>query len=73
MSDLCESGSVEQDADVIVLLHNEDYYRDKEDGYTPTGIMELVVAKQRNGPTGVVPMVFLKSCTRFESAAIGFA
>ncbi len=71
MSDLCESGSVEQDADVIVLLHNEDYYRDKEDGYTPTGIMELVVAKQRNGPTGVVPMVFLKSCTRFESAAIG--
>ncbi len=69
MSDLRESGSIEQDADVVSLLHCEDYYHQGEDGYSPNGITELIVAKQRNGPTGIVKLAFLKHCTRFETAA----
>ncbi|MCJ7544136.1 MAG: replicative DNA helicase [Phycisphaerae bacterium] len=69
MSDLRESGSIEQDADVVSLLHCEDYYHLGEDDYTPNNITELIVAKQRNGPTGVVKLAFLKHCTRFETAA----
>jgi replicative DNA helicase len=69
MSDLRESGSLEQDADVVALLHCEDYYHQGEDDYTPNGITELIVAKQRNGPTGIVKLAFLKHCTRFETAA----
>lgn len=71
MSDLRESGSIEQDADVVTLLHCEDYFHQGEVNYTPTGITELIVAKQRNGPTGIVRLTFLKNCTRFESAAPG--
>jgi len=71
MSDLRESGSIEQDADVIMLLHNEDYYHIGQENYLPTNITELIIAKQRNGPTGVVKLVFLKDITRFESAAPG--
>ncbi len=70
MSDLRESGSIEQDADVVMLLHNEDYYHQGEANSTPTGITELIIAKQRNGPTGVARLTFLKNCTRFESAAL---
>ena len=69
MSDLRESGAIEQDADVVMLLHREDYYHEGETGYAPTGLTELILAKQRNGPTGTVPLVFLKGCTRFEPAA----
>ena len=71
MSDLRESGSIEQDADVVALLHREDYYHQGEEGYMPTGLAELIVAKQRNGLTGIVPLVFREECTRFESAASG--
>jgi replicative DNA helicase len=74
MSDLRESGSIEQDADVIMLLHREDYYHQGEEGYMPTNITELIVAKQRNGPTGTVNLIFRPDITRFESAATdGFA
>jgi replicative DNA helicase len=69
MSDLRESGSIEQDADVVMLLHCEDYYHRGEANYVPTEITELIVAKQRNGPTGIVRLVFLPNCTRFEQAA----
>ena len=69
MSDLRESGSIEQDADVVTLLHCEDYYHLGEEGYNPTGTTELIVAKQRNGPTGIVKLVFRKEITRFESAS----
>ena len=69
MSDLRESGSIEQDADVIALLHNEDYYHKGEEGYCPTGFTELILDKQRNGPTGVCKLSFLKECTRFEPYA----
>jgi len=69
MSDLRESGSIEQDADVITLLHCEDYYHRGEMDYQPTNVTDLIVAKQRNGPTDVIPLTFIPSCTRFESAS----
>jgi len=69
MSDLRESGSIEQDADVVMLLHNEDYYHRGEDDYLPTHMTELIVEKQRNGPTGIVKLAFLSECTRFEPYA----
>jgi replicative DNA helicase len=69
MSDLRESGSLEQDADVIMLLHCEDYYHRGETDYQPTGVTELIIAKQRNGPTDNIPLTFLPQCTRFEPAA----
>ena len=73
MSDLRESGSLEQDADVVSLLHCEDYFHQGEEDYTPTGVTDLIIAKQRNGPTGIVNLTFLKECTRFESAADTYA
>ena len=69
MSDLRESGSIEQDADVVMLLHNEDYYHKGEDTYSPSGTTELIIEKQRNGPTGIVRLTFMKDYTRFESSA----
>ena len=69
MSDLRESGSIEQDADVVALLHCEDYYHRGEPNYIATDVTELIVAKQRNGPTGIVRLNFLSHCTRFEPAA----
>ncbi|KKK50866.1 hypothetical protein LCGC14_3120750, partial [marine sediment metagenome] len=68
MSDLRESGSIEQDADVVALLHNEDYYHRGEPDYPKKGVTELIIAKQRNGPTGLVYFNFLPECTRFEPA-----
>lgn len=72
MADLRESGSIEQDADVIVLLHREDYYHTQDPDWAlenpdKVGIAELIVAKQRNGPTGVVKLRWNPSTTRFEN------
>jgi replicative DNA helicase len=69
MSDLRESGSIEQDADVIMLLHREDYYRRNEENYEPNNTAELIIAKQRNGPTGTVKLTFRERITRFENAS----
>jgi len=69
MSDLRESGSIEQDADVIMLLHREDYYRMSEPDFQPDNIAEVIIAKQRNGPTGTVKLTFLNRTTRFENLA----
>ncbi|MGR3318966.1 MAG: replicative DNA helicase [Candidatus Anammoxibacter sp.] len=63
MSDLRESGSIEQDADVIILLHRDEYYNPEKN----VGEAELIIAKQRNGPTGTVKLTFLSYCMRFES------
>ncbi len=63
MSDLRESGSIEQDADVICLLHRPEYY-DRE---AEPGMAEFIIAKQRNGPTDKVKLTFLRDCTRFEN------
>ncbi len=67
MSDLRESGSIEQDADVIMLLHREDYYRRNDESYEPTNVAEVIIAKQRNGPTGTVKLMFREESTRFEN------
>jgi replicative DNA helicase len=65
LSDLRESGSIEQDADVVCFIHREEYYdRDNED---LKGKAEIIIAKQRNGPTGSVPMAYIADFTRFEN------
>jgi replicative DNA helicase len=70
LSDLRESGSIEQDADLVGLLWREEYYADDEEEKKETeGKAELVIAKQRNGPVGTVPLTFRKSFTRFEDRA----
>jgi replicative DNA helicase len=69
MSDLRESGSIEQDADVVMLLHREDYYRMAEPDFVPDNIAEVIIAKQRNGPTGTVKLTFMNKTTRFENLA----
>jgi replicative DNA helicase len=63
MSDLRDSGSIEQDADIVAFIYREDYYERTDEN---EGRAELIIAKQRNGPTGEIPMAFLKSFTRFE-------
>ena len=69
MSDLRESGSIEQDADVVMLLHREDYYHRGEGDYEPNNTAEVIIAKQRNGPTGNVDLTFREKITRFENAS----
>jgi replicative DNA helicase len=69
MSDLRESGSIEQDADVVMLLHREDYYRQNEPDFIPENIAEVIVAKQRNGPTGTVKLTFDNRTTTFRNLA----
>ncbi len=67
MSDLRESGSIEQDADVIMLLHREDYYHRGEPDHVDSNTADVIIAKQRNGPTGVVTLNFNGKYTRFEN------
>ena len=71
MSDLRESGAIEQDADVVILIHREDYYHRSDPEYQPTNKAEIIIAKQRNGPIGTIPLTFLPECIRFENYAAG--
>ncbi len=64
LSDLRESGAIEQDADVVIMLFREEYYNPKE---TNKGITEAIIAKQRNGPVGSQELLFLSEYTKFEN------
>ena len=66
-----ESGSIEQDADLVGLLFRNEYYADSdEEKKANEGKATLIIAKQRNGPVGDVPLTFLKEFTRFETRAM---
>ncbi len=67
LADLRESGSIEQDADTVILLHRPDRYEPGQH----EGIIEVIVGKQRNGPTGEVTLTYIKQYMRFENHAIG--
>ncbi|AQT67332.1 Replicative DNA helicase [Anaerohalosphaera lusitana] len=67
MSDLRDSGSIEQDADVIMLLHREDYYHRGDPEWEENNTAEIIVAKQRNGPTDTVKLTFNGQYTRFDN------
>ena len=65
LSDLRESGSIEQDADIVSFVYREEYYNPEKN----PGLAEVIIAKQRNGPVGAVQLAFNKECTRFDNPA----
>ena len=69
LSDLRESGAIEQDADAIIFIYRDDYYNPETTDRR--GIAEIILAKQRNGPTGKVMLKWQASCTRFDNLAPG--
>ncbi len=68
MSDLRESGAIEQDADIIMFIYRDDYYNKES---KEPGVAEVIISKHRNGPTGTVKLAFLKPLTKFENMAMG--
>ncbi len=64
LSDLRESGGLEQDADIVIFIFREEEYKASDEN---RGIAELIIGKQRNGPTGTVRLAFIKEFTRFEN------
>jgi replicative DNA helicase len=64
LSDLRESGGIEQDADIVMFIYREEEYKASEENH---GLAEIIIGKQRNGPTGTVKLAFLKEFTRFEN------
>ena len=69
LSDLRESGSIEQDADIVMFLYRDDYYnKDSED----KNLTEVIIAKHRGGSTGKVKLLWMGNYTRFENLAQGF-
>lgn len=65
LSDLRESGSIEQDADLVMFLHRPDYYKQNNDDFVPTNITELIIAKHRHGPVGKIELYFHPELLRF--------
>jgi replicative DNA helicase len=77
LADLRESGAIEQDADVVMFVYRPEYYLNEDERNDPKnrdkiGVAEVIIAKQRNGPTGVAHMIFLKEFARFENPAPGY-
>jgi len=74
LSDLRESGSIEQDADVVMFIHRPEYYgiTVDEDGMPTEGTAEIIIGKQRNGPTGIAKVAFVKEYARFENLAFQY-
>ena len=70
LSDLRESGAIEQDADVVILIVREEYYNPSPENQ---GVAEILIAKQRNGPTGTIKLTFISEYTRFENMTHGEA
>ena len=70
LSDLRDTGTLEQDADTVILIYRDDVY-DHDPNNPEAGTAELIVAKQRNGPTGVVRLAYLREQTRFANLAVG--
>jgi len=64
LSDLRESGGLEQDADVVVFIYREEEYKPTDEN---RGVAEIIIGKQRNGPTGMLKLAFIKEFTRFEN------
>jgi replicative DNA helicase len=72
LSDLRESGAIEQDADMIQFIYRPEYYmtdKNSAEARRAKGYAEIIIAKQRNGPTGRVPLTFIDDYTRFENRA----
>ena len=71
LSDLRESGSIEQDADVVIFLNRPEQYgiEKDENGQSNEGVAEVIIGKQRNGPTGNIKLAFIKEYARFENLA----
>lgn len=69
LSDLRESGSIEQDADIVMFIYREDYYKKEQDDQVPedTSIVDLSLAKHRNGALGKIKLVFEKNISRFTN------
>ena len=67
LSDLRESGAIEQDADLVLLISKKKDFNEDEDRAASIVLRDLIVAKQRNGPVGVVPLAYTKNLTRFEN------
>ena len=68
LSDLRDSGAIEQDADVVCFIHREEI-ENPDPNFPNRGISEIIIGKQRNGPTGSVRLTFLKEYTSFENLA----
>lgn len=71
LSDLRDSGSIEQDADVVMFVYREEVYKPQDTSLK--GLAEIIVAKQRNGPTGPIKLTWLDYCTRFENHTVNWA
>ena len=69
LSHLRESGAIEQDADVVMFVHREEYYHRGEEQAQYAGQAEIIIAKQRNGPVGDIELVWEKDFTRFQNKA----